>query len=101
MKSAINIWAFPADWPMDRILATARDAGFEAIEPVYEPGRLLDAGSTEGEARALRQQCLDAGLAVSSLASGIFWQVNLLSDDDGERAEARGRPARQGIPPGT
>ena len=89
MRSAINVWAFPAEWPMPRVLALARDAGYEAIEPDYGPNGRLTAESTDAEARALRQQCLDAGLAISSLASGVFWQVNLLSDDDAERAEAK------------
>ena len=90
MKSAINIWAFPADWPMARVLDTARDAGFEAFEPDYGFDRPLHPESTEAEARALRRQCVEAGLEVSSLASGIFWQVNLLSDDDAERQQAKG-----------
>ena len=77
MKSAINIWAFPAEWPMERVLAIAVDAGFEAIELAYDLDRSLHPGSTEADARALRQQCLDAGLEVSSLASLVFWQVNL------------------------
>jgi len=89
MRPAINIWAFPSAWPMDQVLNLAHDAGFAAIEVDYGPGRPLHAESTDSEARALRQQCLDAGLAVSSLASGVFWQVNLLSDDDGMRAQAK------------
>jgi hexulose-6-phosphate isomerase len=89
MRSAINVWAFPADWPMPRVLAMAKDAGYEAIEPDYGPKGRLTAESTDVEARALRQQCLDAGLAISSLASGVFWQVNLLSDDDAERTAAK------------
>jgi L-ribulose-5-phosphate 3-epimerase len=88
MKSAINIWAFPAEWPMERILALARDAGFPAIELDYGPGRPLHAESSDSEARALRRACLNAGLEVSSLASGVFWQVNFLSDDAAERARA-------------
>jgi L-ribulose-5-phosphate 3-epimerase len=89
VQNAINIWAFPPDWPMEDILALARDAGFVAIELDYGPGRPLNAGSSDGEARALRQQCLDAGLAISSLASGVFWQVNLLSEDAHMREEAK------------
>ncbi len=105
MKSAINIWAFPAEWPMERILAVAGEAGFEAIELDYGlpyrrgeeraraaqgVGHPLCPETTDDGARATRQQCLDAGLDVSSLASGVFWQVNLLSDDEAERAEAKG-----------
>jgi L-ribulose-5-phosphate 3-epimerase len=74
---------------MDRILALAKEAGFEAIELDYGLGRPLRAESSDEEARALRQQCLDAGLEVSSLASGIFWRVNLLSDDVDERSQAK------------
>ena len=87
MGPAINIWAFPAAWPMERILALAGEAGFEAIELDYglsyrrgeEPaiaaqdvGHPLRPETTDGEARATRRQCLDAGLTVSSLASGVF-----------------------------
>ena len=89
MKSAINIWAFPASWPMDRTLALARDAGFEAIELDYGPGRPLNAESADDEARALHRQCLEAGLAVSSMAGGGGWRVNLLSDEAAVRAEAK------------
>ena len=89
MKSAINNWAFPADWPMERVLALAVDAGYEAIELAYDLDRTLNPGSTEADARALRQQCLDAGVPISSLASGIFWDVNLISDDGAVRAEAK------------
>jgi len=89
MKSALNVWAFPDDWPMQRILSVTKDAGFEGIELVYGPSDPLNAESSEAEARALRQQCLDAGLEVSSMASGIFWQVNLISDDAQERAKAK------------
>jgi len=89
MKSSINIWAFPPDWPMHKILTLARDAGFEAIELDYGPGRPLNAESADDEARSLRRQCLEAGLVVSSLAAGVFWQVNLLSDEETMRAEAK------------
>ncbi len=89
MKSAINIWAFPGDWPMSKVAALAKDAGFEAIELDYGPGRPLNAESSEEEARALRQTCLDAGLEVSSLASGVFWSVNLLAEEEGMHAEAK------------
>jgi len=105
MKPAINIWAFPSAWPMERILALAGEAGFEAIELDYglpyrrgeEPalatqdvGHPFRPETTDDKARAVRRQCLDAGLAVSSLASGVFWQVNLISDDEAERAAAKG-----------
>jgi hexulose-6-phosphate isomerase len=94
MKPAINIWAFPPAWPMDQILALARDAGFQGIELDYGPGRPLNPESSEAQARALRQQVLDAGLEVSSMASGVFWRVNLLSDDEGMRDEAKGHVRR-------
>ena len=54
---------------MERILMLAQDAGFEAIELDCGEGRPLHAQSSEEETRALRQRCLDAGLAVSSLAA--------------------------------
>ncbi len=38
--------------------------------------------------QAIRKQAKSAGLELSSLATGIFWQVNLLSDEPEVRAEA-------------
>ena len=38
---------------------------------------------------AVQRQATSVGLELSSLATGVFWQVNLISDADEERAEAK------------
>ena len=89
MRSSINLWAFPTEWPMSRVLALARDAGFEAIEPVCGPALALSPNSTDEEVRAYRRGCLDAGLEVSSLVCGGLSQVSILSDEEEVRAQAK------------
>ncbi len=90
MKKGINVWAFPESYSLEEILQLAQACGFEALELSYGLDGPLTAETTDAEAAALAQRCRDAGIDVSSLASGIFWKVNLLSDDADERTAAKG-----------
>lgn len=88
MYTGISIWAFPSEWSLDRIFALTREAGFDSIELAYGRTGPITESTTAEELQAIRAQAEAAGVRVSSLASGIFWEVNLLSDDADVRAEA-------------
>jgi len=88
MYTGISVWAFPSDWSLERVFALAVEAGFDSIELAYARTGPITPETTAEEFAAIHTLATDAGLRISSLASGIFWEVNLLSDDDAVRAEA-------------
>lgn len=89
MKKGINIWAFPEDWELARSFALAAEAGFDGIELAYAADGPIHPQVTASELADLRNAARSAGLEISSLASGIFWSVNLISDDTQEREAAK------------
>lgn len=89
MKKGISVWAFPSDWSLERIFSLAVQAGFQGIELAYDLKGNVHAGSSTAELKTIQRQAKSAGLELSSLATGVFWQVNLISDSDAERTEAK------------
>lgn len=89
MKKGISIWAFPDDWSLDQSCKLAKDAGFEGIELAYHTSGLITPDSTPEALKEIKQICVNHGLEISSLASGIFWEINMLSEDESERNEAK------------
>jgi L-ribulose-5-phosphate 3-epimerase len=88
MKKAISIGAFPADWPLERSLALAREAGFEGIELGYALSGPLTLETDPVALRRIRAAVKGCGLEVASLASGVLLEYNLLSPDENVRATA-------------
>ena len=89
MKKGISIWAFPEDWALARSFALAAEAGFDGIEMAYAADGPIHPQVTASELADLRNAAHNAGLEISSLASGIFWSVNLISDNTQEREAAK------------
>lgn len=87
MKKGINIWAY-GDTPVEECLRAAKKTGFDGIELSYALTGKISPDATVAEMKALAAQAADIGIAISSLASGIFWQFNMASDDAAERAAA-------------
>ena len=74
---------------MERCFSLAAQAGFDGIELGYSLQGPVRAGVPAADLQAIRKKANDAGLELSSLAAGIFWQVNLISDSAEERAQAK------------
>ena len=89
MKKGISIWAFPDDWSLNKSCELAKEAGFEGVELAYHTTGSITPDSTPEALQQIKQTCLNHGLEISSLASGIFWEVNMLSDDESERENAK------------
>ncbi|MHB0875859.1 MAG: sugar phosphate isomerase/epimerase family protein [Anaerolineae bacterium] len=89
MRKAISIWAFTADKSLEECLRLAKDAGFDAVELAYATDGFIHPGMTDKELADIRALADSYGLALPSLASGIFWGINPISDKAEERAEAK------------
>ena len=87
MKKAINLWAFPEDYSMDRCFELAKSAGFEGVELVVQEGRLSPSASDK-DVEEIRILVEKKGLKISSLATGLFWDYNLVSADPKKREKA-------------
>jgi hexulose-6-phosphate isomerase len=88
MKKAISVWSFPADWPLDRKLAIARDAGFSGFEIDLTESGPVGLKSSAEELRAVRRQVESVGLEISGLATGLYWGANAASADEATRLRA-------------
>lgn len=94
MKKGISIWSF-APAPLASAFALAKDAGFEGVEVALDETGEVSLTSTERELLAVRRQAADAGIALYSVASGLYWQHWLTADDAAEREKAKDIVRRQ------
>lgn len=89
MKKGINAWAFPVDMGLAGAMKRAKELGFEGIELNVALHGECSLDSTDQEIKALRDAAEDAGIAVASVSSGLFFQFSLTS----ERADIRQKAA--------
>lgn len=89
MKKGINIWAFHDQADLRHCMILAREAGFEGIELDYALKGPIGPDSTPEEMRALVQLAEEVGIEMSSLATGVLWRFNLVSEDKAEREAAK------------
>ncbi len=89
MIPGISYWSFEQGLenthPIDDALDKAKAAGFEAIELALGTQGLLTTESPQSQCEAIRQQINDAGLHVSTVASGMSWATNPLSNNASTR----------------
>ncbi len=82
MKKGINAWSFPAGMGPKECIRLAKSAGFDGIElALAETGELSLAGG-EKEALELKAYAKETGIELSSLASGLYWDYPLTSNDE-------------------
>lgn len=91
MKKAVNQWCFASGMPIAEVFEKALAAHLAGVElNIYEPGEVgLTLETTEQQARALKKQADDVGVALPSLSNGLLWKWPLSSPDAGIRQRAR------------
>ena len=81
MKIGLNSGIFPASWsPAQKVEATAR-VGAVGLELNIDANQLWTQRLDVAARRALRQQAVDAGVAITSLCMNAHWVFNLASPD--------------------
>lgn len=89
MKKGISIWSFPAQSLKDSFML-AKDAGFDGVEVALDENEgELTLASTEKEILEVKKQAADIGIELYSVASGLYWNYWLSSEDATERQKAR------------
>lgn len=88
MKKGINIWSFPGEASISDCIRLAKEAGFDGIElSLNQTGELgLQAG--DKEVQNITAQLKDADLDIAGLATGLYWDYPMTSDDPAIREKA-------------
>ena len=89
MKKGISIWSFPAG-KLAESFALAADAGFEGVElALDESAGEITLQSTEKQLLEIKRQANDCGIALYSVASGLYWSYFLNDEDEVCRTKAQ------------
>ena len=89
LKKGINAWSFPGGLTVAQCLDMAKDAGFDGFEPALGETGELSLESPAAEIRKIREYADAAGIALTSLASGLYWDYPLTSPDAKVREKAQ------------
>lgn len=88
MKIGINHWTFPKGRSLAEAFALAKQAGCDHIEVNLAKEGELSLSSGEAEVRALADAARDAGIEISSLSTGLYWEFSPTGNDAGLRRRA-------------
>ncbi len=94
MKKGISIWSF-AEPELEECFRLAKDAGFEGIELSLDEKGPVSLESTEGDLSAVRALSRKYGVALYSVASGLYWKYNYSSSDASVREKAKAITKKQ------
>lgn len=89
MKKGINVWSF-GDMSLDAVFRTAQKAGFQGLELALDmDGALTGRQSGPAQWKQIKQMADEAGIALYSVASGLYWDFNYTSGDADKRKTAK------------
>lgn len=89
MLKSISIWSFPVDMKVTECMKLAKQAGFEGIELALNETGEMSLESTAEEIRGYRKASEEVGIAISGLATGLYWSYSLTSNDVNVREKAK------------
>ncbi len=88
MKKGISIWSF-AGGTLAENFRLAKAAGFEGVEVALAEDGEINLSSTKADMEKVKASADAAGISLYSVASGLYWQYSLTSDDPALRAKAK------------
>ena len=94
MYKAINAWSFVPGMRLREMMTEAKRLGYEGFEPGLAVSGELSLESTDDEVRAVRAMADEIGIRLTSLASGLSWGCNPVSNDPATREKAMGQARR-------
>ena len=90
MYASVNQWSFGGGMTPPECLRAAKELGFSGFEPAFGETGVLSAEGFAADAKALREEAAALGIAIPSLASGVYWQHPYSHADAAERQRAIG-----------
>jgi hexulose-6-phosphate isomerase len=88
MKKSISIWSFYGNWNLEEKLRLAKAAGFEGFEVDLSEDGPVNLKSTTADLKAVQALAEKCGVALSGLATGLYWGANACSEDPVVRQKA-------------
>ena len=88
MKKGISIWSFKKD-TLAEAFALAKKAGFEGVEVALAEDGEINLSTSEKQLLEIKKQANDSGVALYSVASGLYWQYSLTDDRPQMRQKAK------------
>lgn len=88
MLKAINVWSMPDGLSPLKQMELAAQAGFEGVEFALNLKGPLSLESDAAEFAALKRASDERGVALTSLACGLYWDFSFTSPDAQEREQA-------------
>lgn len=88
MKKGINIWSFSDQLSIAECAHIAKDAGFAGIELSLNAEGELGLDVTDSQLTTIRETVINEGLEISGLATGLYWEYAMTSDDSATRQQA-------------
>lgn len=88
MKKGISIWSFGAQ-PLSKAFDTAKKAGFDGVEVALADTGELNLSVTDKELAEIAAQAKNAGIALYSVACGLYWDNPLTDDCPSVREKAK------------
>lgn len=88
MKKGISIWSF-AGGTLEGNFHLAKEAGFDGVEVALDEEGELSLNSTEADVKKIKAAAEKEGIALYSVASGLYWKYSLSSDDEKMREKAK------------
>lgn len=88
MKKGINIWSFSDQLSIAECAHIAKDAGFAGIELSLNAEGELGLDVTDSQLTTIRETVTNEGLEISGLATGLYWEYAMTSDDSAIRQQA-------------
>lgn len=89
MRIAINAWTFPAGLEAKELATAAGQAGFDAVELTFSAEGLLTTQTPQERCRQVAQTFAEAGVAIASLATDLFWRFHYGHEDASVRQQAK------------
>jgi len=92
MKKSISYWSF--DGGLDgaavysEVFKQAKAAGFDAVEPALSGAGELTPQTSKADCEKIAAAAAAAGIELSSLATGLFWDASLTASDPAVRQKA-------------
>ncbi|MES2459162.1 MAG: sugar phosphate isomerase/epimerase family protein [Armatimonadota bacterium] len=80
MKKGISVWAYDPKRPLPEVFRMAKEAGFDGVEVAIADDGPITPASTEADCKRIIEQAGEAGVALTSLASGLGWKYPIISE---------------------
>lgn len=81
MKKGISIWSF-AESDLKKCMILAKEAGFDGIEVGLDENGPISMSSTKEDILKVKEMAEEVGIALYSVASGLYWQYHYTSGNE-------------------